>query len=447
MTPLQKRLLDAVRQLQEGEITPAEADEITREAGRELAEIKRALPTPAPRSPAVPSRARLTKRSVETLPTPTLEQGERVVWDAELPGFGVRLLPTGCRTFILQRRTRAGRSIRLKIGRVGDLSCDQARDEARRLISRITLGEDPAEQRRRERMAERQRRQAPTVAMLAEEWLRHGRTKQGMPWRNATREAYARAVEQRILPAIGRMRVENVERRHVRAILEPLADRPVAANRTLAAVRAMFGHAVRSDDWPITVNPAVGIGMHREEKRERYPQNGELERLVAALQRRDDRIGRFLMLLLLTGARRGELLAMRWPDVDLAAGIWTKPATTTKQRRSHRLPLNQEAVAILREIREVEPFSPFGRLRLSAIRAAWSEVLREAGIGDLHLHDLRHFHASLLASMGLSLPVIGALLGHASHVATQRYAHLVDEVLRRATEQVGAAVIPLRKEG
>jgi integrase len=84
---------------------------------------------------------------------------------------------------------------------------------------------------------------------------------------------------------------------------------------------------------------------------------------------------------------------------------------------------------------------------LSAIRAAWSEVLREAGIGDLHLHDLRHFHASLLASMGLSLPVIGALLGHASHVATQRYAHLVDEVLRRATEQVGAAVIPLRKEG
>jgi integrase len=91
--------------------------------------------------------------------------------------------------------------------------------------------------------------------------------------------------------------------------------------------------------------------------------------------------------------------------------------------------------------------SPFGRLRLSAIRAGWLEVLREAGIEDLRLHDLRHFHASLLASMGLSLPIIGQLLGHASASSTSRYAHLIDEALRSAVEQVGAAVIPLRKEG
>ena len=108
---------------------------------------------------------------------------------------------------------------------------------------------------------------------------------------DASREAYERAVTRYVLPGIGSMKVEAVERRHVRAILEPMADRPVAANRTLAAVRAMFGWAVKSDDWSLTVNPAVGIGMHHEQHRERYPQNGELERLVAALQRRDDRAG------------------------------------------------------------------------------------------------------------------------------------------------------------
>jgi integrase len=394
--------------------------------------------------PTIPTKARLTKRSVEALPTPTREQGERTIWDAELVGFGLRVLPSGCRTYVLQRRTKSGRSIRLKIGRVGDLTTDQARDEARRLIARITIGEDPAEARRKARLEERQRRLAPTVAHLADEWLRHGQTRRGDQWRDATREMYERAVEQHVLPSIGAMKVEAVERRHVRALLERIS-KPVAANRTLAAVRAMFSHAVRSDDWALAVNPAVGIGMNPEQHRERYPANGELERLVRALQRRGDRAGQCLLMLLLTGARRGELLASRWSDFDLDVGVWTKRAETTKQRRSHRLPLNQEALAILCEIREGEPFSPFGRLRLSSIRVAWAEVLAEAGIKNLRVHDLRHFHAALLAEAGHSLVLIGAMLGHASPATTQRYVALVDEPMRKAADQVGAAVLPFRK--
>jgi integrase len=394
----------------------------------------------------IPMKMHLTKSRVANLSTPTVEQGEVTVWDASISGFGVRLLPTGCRTFILQRRTKAGRSIRLKIGRVGDLTCDQARDEARRLISRITLGEDPADQRRRTRGEERQRRLAPTVAILAGDWLRHGRTKRGEQWRDATREAYERAVQQRVLPAIGGMKVESVERRHIKPIIEAMADRPIAANRTLAAVRAMFGWAVASDDWPITSNPCLGLGMHREHARDRYPQNGELGRLVDALQRRGDRAGQCLLFLLLTGARRGEALAMRWTDVDLAEGVWTKRLETTKQRRAHRLPLNQQAIELLGQIKAEEMFAPFGKLRLAQIRKAWVEVLRDAGISNLRPHDLRHWHASLLAGMGLSLPIIGALLGHSSPSTTHRYAHLVDDVLRRATEQVGAQVIPLKRQ-
>jgi integrase len=396
---------------------------------------------------ATEPKVRLTKIAEKKLPTPTKEQGERVVWDSDLAGFGLRLLPSGCRTYILQRRTKAGRSIRLKIGRVGDLTADQARDEAKRLISRITLGEDPAEQRRKARVEERRRRLAPTVADLAEAWLRNGETAKRRPWRHSSREAYERALKKHVLPRIGTMKVESVERRHVRAVVEPLASKPITANRTLAATRAMFGFAVKSDDWAITVNPAGNIGMHHEEKRERYPQNGELDRLVTALHARGDRCGQFYLMLLLSGARRGELLAMRWSDVDFDAGVWTKPETVTKQRKAHRLPLNPQALDLLRGLRAVEPFSPFGMLSLSALRKAWVEILRDAEITGLRVHDLRHWHASLLASMGLSLPIIGALLGHASTATTQRYAHLVDAALRKATEQVGAVVLPMRREG
>ena len=189
------------------------------------------------------------------------------------------------------------------------------------------------------------------------------------------------------------MKVEAVERRHVRAILEPLAEKPITANRTLAAVRAMFSHAVKSDDWALAINPAVGIRMHHEEKRERYPQNGELERLVAALHRRGDRCRAVLPDAAAHGRQAGraagDALVRRRPR----AGVWTKPETVTKQRKAHRLPLNPQAVDLLKELRAVEPFSPFGALGLSALRAAWAEVLRDAEISNLRVHDLRHWHA------------------------------------------------------
>ena len=188
--------------------------------------------------------------------------------------------------------------------------------------------------------------------------------------------------------------------------------------------------------------------MHHEAHRERYPQNGELERLVAALQRRGDRAGQFLLLLLLSGARRGELLAMRWSDVDLEAGIWTKPAAVTKQRRSHRLPLNQEAS---RSCARSKRSSRSARSAGSGCRRSGRPGPRSCarpGSTDLRIHDLRHWHASLLAQPGHSLVLIGAMLGHASPATTARYTALVDEAMRQAADQVGAAVLPYRsREG
>jgi integrase len=149
---------------------------------------------------------------------------------------------------------------------------------------------------------------------------------------------------------------------------------------------------------------------------------------------------------MLTGARRGETLEARWRDFDPIAGVWSKPSAHTKQKRTHRVPLSAAARAILVQLAErYAPDPPpadgyvFGGPKMNhPLRVAWEAAREAAGLPHVRLHDLRHAYASVLASGGLSLPIIGALLGHTTPVTTARYAHLLDEPLRQATERVGS---------
>jgi integrase len=159
-----------------------------------------------------------------------------------------------------------------------------------------------------------------------------------------------------------------------------------------------------------------------------------------------------VMLLLLTGARRGEVLSAQWSQFDLEGGTWTKPASATKQKRMHRIRLSAPALALLRkmaESAESEHLFP-GRGENDAqgdLKRFWGTVRKEASLPDVRVHDLRHSYASILASEGLSLPVIGALLGHATAQTTQRYSHLLDGPLKRATERVGKKVMAAIEKG
>ena len=389
----------------------------------------------------VPKHARLTKRIVEQLPIP---DGDCVVWDTDLPGFGVRLMPSGRKTWVVQKRTKAGRSIRLKIGRSDELSAEQARDEAKRLISRIALGEDPASDRRKARLAEQERRAAPSLNQLLEDWVADRRRS----WRPATEIEIRRQIARHIAPGLGRLRAGDIKQKQIVELHRSLP--PIQGNRVVSTIRSAFGWALsHSDGWPsIVSNPATGLAMNPEQKRERFPQNGELQRLVQVLHSKDNLEARFYLFLLLTGARRGEVENARWADFDLESAVWTKPARSTKQRKTHRLPLSPEARDLLRQVQAVEPFAPFMRLDEWRLRQAWTDILAEAKISDLRVHDLRHWHASLLASMGLSLPIIGALLGHSSPSTTARYAHFLDAPLRQATDRVGEIVrLPVKSEG
>ena len=187
-----------------------------------------------------------------------------------------------------------------------------------------------------------------------------------------------------------------------------------------------------------------------------------MSRLSAALaELADQSAANAVRLLLLTGARRGELLAAKWADVDLEASVWIKPASTTKQAALHRVPLSAAAVQLLTGMQaqagdDAEWIFPArGGGHRPHINEAWIRVRKVAKLPGVRLHDLRHTYASVLVSAGLSLPVIGSLLGHSTPVTTHRYAHLTDDPLRAATERASAIitgkapadVVPLDRRG
>lgn len=175
----------------------------------------------------------------------------------------------------------------------------------------------------------------------------------------------------------------------------------------------------------------------------------ELARITAALADHPDRqAADILRMLLLTGARRGEVLSMRWDNIDLGDGIWSKPASSTKQNEDHVVPLSAPARQLLSEIAArqkkkgtyVFPGDGETGHRIE-IKRNWKQICCAAGIiKGLRIHDLRHSFASQLASGGASLPLIGALLGHSNPVTTSRYAHLFVDPQRAAVEKVGAII-------
>lgn len=375
---------------------------------------------------------RLTKTAVERIPPGA---GDVFVWDGALPGFGVRVKPSGVRSYVIQYRNReTGASRRATIGRHGPLlSFDEARKRARALLADAMRGADPVAEKTAAR-------KAPTVADLCEDYL----TRHAIPNKRPNSVRNDRSmIDRHILPALGRMRVRDVVRRDVEDLRAGLSSTPYQANRVLALLSKMFGLA-EAWGW-VEGNPARGVSRHQEEKRDRWLTEDELKRLWAALERRGDQpAAGAVKLQILTGARLGEVLTARVRDFDLQRGVWTKPSHQTKQKRTEHVPLSQPAIALLAELTVLRddpdgwlfPGRVAGR-PLSDIKRFWASLIQEADLPDYRRHDNRHTFASHLVSSGLSLEIVGRLLGHTSAETTKRYAHLADDTLRDATESFG----------
>jgi integrase len=377
---------------------------------------------------------KLTDNLLRRLPTPA--RGNKITYDDAVKGFGVRITAAGGRAFILNyRRKLDGRERRVTIGSFPDWGTTAAREEAKHLKRAIDGGADPVGE-------QEENRAAATVADLCARFERDYLPRN----RPTTQRVYRQQIRTDILPAFARTKVAAVSHADVDGFHHRLSARaPTHANRTIAVLSRMFSLAVRwgwSGD-----NPCKGVERNQENKRHRYLTSAELTRLSEALTGlRDQNAANAVRLLLLTGARQGELLAAKWSDIDFEASIWTKPAATTKQAALHRVPLSAAAVQLLTEMRAQADddaewiFPARGGGHRPHVNQTWIELRKAAKLNGVRLHDLRHTYASVLASAGLSLPVIGALLGHATPVTTARYAHLFDDPLRAATERASAII-------
>jgi integrase len=368
---------------------------------------------------------KLTDSIVKSLLIPA--SGNRIYYDLAVKGFGCRVTAAGGRAFILNYRTRAGRERRYTIGSIPEWKTGAAREEAEVLKKRIDRGEDP--------LAEIQAgRDAPTIADLCARYLdEHAHKKR-------SESDDIRVVNRFILPAMRNLKVADVTFSDIDGLHRKITKSGTAtrANRVVSLLSKMFSLAIRWG-WRAD-NPAKGIERNPETKRDRYLSGDELARLTRALgEQADQQAANVIRMLLLTGARRGEVLNADWDQFDLANGVWTKPGATTKQKTAHRVPLSAPARQLLTEIHATKG-PVFPGCTADHLKRVWEAICRRAEITGVRIHDLRHTYASLLASSGLSLPVIGALLGHTQTQTTQRYAHLLDDPLRQATETVGAII-------
>ncbi|MBQ00823.1 MAG: integrase, partial [Acidobacteria bacterium] len=268
----------------------------------------------------------------------------------------------------------------------------------------------------------------------------------------ATVRLYRLAIDSHIRSLLGALAIADVSRADVVRLHHRLRATPVLANRVLAVLSKLLSWAGDQGYRPASSNPCRGVEKYKEESRRRYLSPSELKRLGAALRiaERYDSIPpsaiTVIRLLLLTGARVGEILSLRWSDVDLTGGALRLPDSKSG-RKTVLLP--EPAVEMLHAWPRFAG-SPFvfpgeghgnrkGRHRVS-LADPWAWVRRRARLADVRLHDLRHAYASVAVSNGQTLPVIGALLGHTQAATTQRYAHLMDDPLRVASDATAATI-------
>jgi len=382
---------------------------------------------------------RLTDAIVRRLPLPT--KGKIITVDSEVVGFGARVTANGARSYVLRYTTRVGRERTYTIGDATIWRTTAARDKARELRREVEDGGDPLG-------AIEEERSAPTMADL----IARFRTEHLPKKRPSTVRDYERILRQRIAPHFGpHLKVADVRFEDIDALHRKITKggATYAANRCVAVVAKMFALAIRWG-WRES-NPTHGIEKNREYHRRRYLTGDELIRLTQALAKHPNQEpADAVRLLLLTGARRGEVLSMRWAHIDLGSGVWSKPPSSTKQKEHHEVPLSAPARALLSEIDKRQRragergefvFPSWGATgHYVELKKAWPQIIKAAGIEGLRIHDLRHSYASQLVSSGASLALIGALLGHTNPRTTSRYAHLHHDPLRAATEKVGAVI-------
>lgn len=371
---------------------------------------------------------RLSKRLIDGLKA---NGTDRFVWDSDMPGFGVRILPSGIKSYLVQYRT-GGRTRRYTLGSCATLTPDDARKMARTALGDVDKGGDPSLERRQEL-------RAPTIAALAERFLEQHAEQR---CKASTLSDYRSIVNAVVKPELGTFKIGDVTRPDVARLHQKLKDKPYRANRVLAVLSKMFNLA---ELWGLRAdgsNPCRLVPKYREEKRERFLSDDELKGLGEALvaAERDGSESKYaiaaIRLLIFTGCRLREIQHLKWSYVE--GNRIELPDSKTGRRTVH---LSPAALAVLESLERkpkndyVLPGPKEGR-PLADLRHPWMRLRDKAKLAGARIHDLRHTFASVAVSNGETLPIVGKALGHTQPQTTARYAHVADNPVQAAVARV-----------
>lgn len=408
---------------------------------------------------------KLTKRVIDALP---VRSARYDVYDTEIPGFAVRVTPDGVKSFSLLYRAGTGRSApkrRMTFGRYGALTVDQARKLAAATSAEVAKGADPAANRSAAQ-------DAPTLSTLGADFLADVEDRR----KPTTSGEYARLWKKHVVPALGTHRVAGVTPADVARLHRSMRKTPYLANRVVSLLGSFYTYAERQGVRAKHTNPAHEVKPYKESSKERFLTQAEVVRLGEALtraeqtglppapkRRREPKKGpkakhrpksadtpkkanpfavAAIRFLLLTGWREKEALTVRWAELNEKNGTATLPDTKTdKSVRTIGAP----AWLLLADLPRLagSPFVFPGQTPdkpLIEINRLWDAVRIVAKLEDVRLHDLRHSFASVNASSGGSLLVIGKLLGHRDTATTAKYAHLFDDTVRTAADTTSTTI-------
>ena len=383
---------------------------------------------------AVTAHIKITKRMVDQLKA---DGADTFHWDADLPGFGVRVRGSGRKYYVVQYRAD-GRVRRITLGRHGAVPTETARRRAMAAISEAKGGGDPA-------AARDERRKAVTMKQLGKRFLEEYVPNHCKP---STAYEYGRSVKFFIDPRIGRRKVRDIKRSDIAELHHELRQTPYQANRTLGVLSKIFNQAEVWGLRPDGSNPCLHVKRYKEEKRERFLNAEEFSRLGRVLDEilRDGSETRSAVvafrLLMLTGCRLSEIQKLRWEHVDLDAGELHLPDAKTGGRA---VPLAPSAVRLLQSLprHEDNPWVIAGKKpgsHLTDLQHPWRRIRTRADLDDVRIHDLRHSFASRALALGEGLPMIGKLLGHTQVQTTARYAHLARDTVKASAARIGDSI-------
>lgn len=411
---------------------------------------------------------KINRGTIDAIMTP---EKPTLYYDESLTGFGMKITPTGARSWFIEYRPGAGgRSVAKKRMRFGgmELSPGGARAAAKKLLASVSLGEDPASERADER-------KAISVNDMIDMFMTRHVEKKRKP--NSIAD-YRGIFDVHVRPAIGKKAANKITRADVSKMHEKISIKKAGsrqtggtyvANKALAIVSAMFNWAALQGLIVEGNNPATKIEKFKEEQRERYLTGNEIERLGAALieaettglpyEVRNDKVDSkhykrahvrriiydthitgAIRLLMLTGCRLREILNLRWSEIDVERGILFLPDSKTGKKS---VILSRAAIEVLTNIPRhgiyvvaSESAGMKDEKPRHDIKKPWAMITQHAGLEGLRIHDLRHTFGSIGAGGGLGLPIIGKLLGHTQASTTLRYSHADADPVRRAADLI-----------